>query len=636
MGGYGPLNYETATDADHISARYKHRGPLWRIDAAGVYSSSTRRRSSLGKGYFAGVEANVADLDMRGNGINSTASILPASYSVTNAFGEPFDVYKGENYYVRGVSTEEGRYGTDVWQGRLDIERVINSNFSIKAGGSYDKTEKDDRRFLRRYTFAPASGAGSLRAGSWREDYDRDGSYEDDPEDAAAGAPFLFVDTPSALAMNGNPVSWINPAKLYKLYEEHPDWFPESAATTPESLALGSVRLEEIVSSAYLRFDLALFQKRLHLIGGLRYEKTELNGWSMLKDESAIYQKDANGVPIKDSNGRFVKLPGIDDDPVRANNLIYKERASHAGQSYDGLYPSLNANFTLTPNLVLRAAYARTIGRPDVRYVAGGMSIPPPGSVDEEEETLTNKKIISVGNPGLEPWTADSFHLSLDSYHWKGGFGSIGIYRKNVTNFFAQLTTPLSRAVLEQYGLSPEIIDFYLAGDDYELRRYENIGDASLNGIELSYRQDLLFLPQWLKTMQLWVNYTHLEVSGPNKEDFTGFTPDTVSWGMNWIRPRFAIRLSCAYQAETKKRIVPAEENYIPAGTYEYQGSYLTTDLSAEYSFSRGFAVYMNWSDMFNKDRFIYRRAAGTPGYAQKYQRDVRPSYITLGIKGRF
>jgi TonB-dependent receptor len=611
MHGNGPLNYENAADSTHLTARYKHRGPLWRVDGQAIYSSATRTRTSLGKGYFAGVNARVADLNMRGDGINSGDSILPTTYSITNSYGEVFNVYDGANYDVQGVATEDGTYGTDLYAGRVDVERILGSNFALKVGGAYNKMEKDDRRFQKTHTFAPEGGSGSLRA----SDYD-------------------FI-AESGVTMNGNPVRWIDPVKVYKLYEEHPDWFPEAASSTPERIALGSVRLEEIVSAAYLRFDLNLLRKRLHLIGGVRYEKTELNGWSMLKDESAIYQKDANGIPMKDDNGRFVKLPGIDDDPVRANNLIYKERASHAGQSYDGLYPSLNANFTITDNLILRAAYARTIGRPDVRYVAGGMSIPPPGTVEEDEE-ITNIKIISVGNPGLEPWTADSFHLSLDSYHFKGGFGSIGVYRKNVTNFFAQLTVPLTREALAIYGLSDEVIDFYLAGNDYALRRYENVGDASLNGIELSYRQDLFFLPAWLRTVQVWVNYTHLAVSGPNAEDFTGFTPDAVSWGVNWIRPRFAIRLSCAYQAETKKRIVPEEENYIPAGTYDYQSSYLTCDLNAEYSFSKSLSVYVNWIDMFSKDRFIYRRSADTPAYARKYQRDVRPSYITIGVKGRF
>ena len=57
-------------------------------------------------------------------------------------------------------------------------------------------------------------------------------------------------------------------------------------------------------------------------------------------------------------------------------------------------------------------------------------------ALDELAGALADSpRAIVVGNPGLKPWTADSFHLSLDSYHLKGGFGSFGVYRKKVSNF---------------------------------------------------------------------------------------------------------------------------------------------------------------------------------------------------------
>ena len=46
--------------------------------------------------------------------------------------------------------------------------------------------------------------------------------------------------------------------------------------------------------------------------------------------------------------------------------------------------------------------------------------------------------------------------------------------------------------------------------------------------------------------------------------------------------------------------------------------------------------VYVNWDDVFAKDRFLYRRAPDTPAYAQTAQRLVNPSYIVIGLKGSF
>jgi outer membrane receptor protein involved in Fe transport len=284
---------------------------------------------------------------------------------------------------------------------------------------------------------------------------------------------------------------------------------------------------------------------------------------------------------------------------------------------------------------VARAAFARTIGRPDVEYVVAGITVPDPGTSDPEL-----MRTITVGNPGLKPWTADSFHLSLDSYLFKGGFGSVGVYRKNVTNFFARVASPATGEILQNYGMADNDIA-YMLDQGYVLSRWVNWGDAHLTGLELSHRQDLLFLPRWLQKTQVWVNYTHLEVGGKNAGDFTGFTPDALSWGVNHIRPRFSLRLSFAYQAETKKgwvSVTPGTSaaNYIPDKVYDYQNSYLLCGLNAKYSFSRAFSVYVNWNDILAGDRYIYRRASDTPAYAENYQRYATPSYIMVGVEGRF
>ena len=137
------------------------------------------------------------------------------------------------------------------------------------------------------------------------------------------------------------------------------------------------------------------------------------------------------------------------------------------------------------------------------------------------------------------------------------------------------------------------------------------------------------------------MNYTHLKVGGPNAEDFVGFSPDSLTAGVNYIRPRFSVRLTAAYQAETKRAevvVVPgtSAEGFIPQSTYEYQAAYTRYGISAEYALSKTFSLYMNWDDVLAEDRLVYRRAPDTPAFAQTYQRYVSPSYIVFGVKGRF
>ncbi len=607
MGTLNPSNFDATTDTRMLSLKYQHRGPTWNIDGQASHSAADRERSSLGKGYFNGVLASILNVNIRGDGIGKGSSIGPETYTITRTNGTLVDPFNANNYTLGTANEEYAMYQTDVTAGRLNVSRAIGRTLTLKIGGAYNRLDKDDTRPVKNYTFV-GRAAGQT-----------------------AVSLYDLVDESIDVKVNGNPVRWISPVKAHDLFVQHPEYFTLNT-THIQNRAQNSKRMLEDILAGYFRFDLRLLSGRLNFTGGARYEKTDLKGWSMKRDNFAIYQRDATGDLVRTSTGALVPITNNAEARLR---LINQERANFESQGYDGLYPSLNANYAITENLVARAAYARTLGRPDVQYVVAGITVPVP-----TDTNATTARTIFVGNPGLEPWTADSFHLSLDSYHLKGGFGSIGIYRKNVSNFFAQRGRPTTAATLEAYGIPEGDIEYMLA-DNYVLRRWENVGDATLDGVELSYRQDLLFLPSWLQLVQAWVNYTHLKVGGPNAADFVGFSPASLTAGLNYIRPRFSVRLTAAYQAETKRAEVvvtpgTSTEGFIPLSTYEYQAAYTRYGISAEYALTKKFALYVNWDDMFAKDRFLYRRAPDTPAFAQTAQRHVSPSFIVLGLKGSF
>ena len=51
-------------------------------------------------------------------------------------------------------------------------------------------------------------------------------------------------------------------------------------------------------------------------------------------------------------------------------------------------------------------------------------------------EPTAAQPTITVNNTGLKPWTGDNYDLSLETYQIKGGSGSIGIFRKDIKDFF--------------------------------------------------------------------------------------------------------------------------------------------------------------------------------------------------------
>src|SRR6185295_3360489 len=224
---------------------------------------------------------------------------------------------------------------------------------------------------------------------------------------------------------------------------------------------------------AYLRADVRLLNNRLWLVGGVRFERTHDKGSGPLNDINAQYQHNANG-SLVDGNATQAGIQPVplSTDALVLRKLRYKERAATSDQHYSGYYPSLNASYNITENLILRAAYAQTLGRPNINNIIPSTSI---------SDASAANQVITVNNVGLKPWTAKSYDLSLESYQIKDGFGSIGIFQKSIKDFFSSVTTHATPELLELYGLEsdPSLLN-------YNITTLTNGGDAKIQGMEFT------------------------------------------------------------------------------------------------------------------------------------------------------
>ena len=148
-------------------------------------------------------------------------------------------------------------------------------------------------------------------------------------------------------------------------------------------------------------------------------------------------QRDRNGRSEPLANRQAIQVESIDhalslaDQLVAAQGpeagaagsieelrLIRTERGARSDVTYDGYYPSLHLTFNATENFVMRAAYAETFGRPDLTAILPNTSVgtetlqPAPGAPPGN---------ITVTNPGLKPYSAKNYDLSLEYYFTRGG-----------------------------------------------------------------------------------------------------------------------------------------------------------------------------------------------------------------------
>jgi iron complex outermembrane receptor protein len=602
-------NQDILTQTAQAGLKYRHRGPVWQFDGALNWSQAESQWQDIERGHFNTAPASIANLILRGEGIPASSGIIPTRYTALARTGAPVDVFDGGNYAITSGNSLQNDYHAEKTALRADVARTFGGRVpvTIKVGGLLDRQERDNRRFLQTWNFRP-NGLSDVAART-----------------AAAYDVFDLAYNADAPAIYGRAMRWISPVKLYELKQKQPGWFVLDEPLAHQNLVANSRRLIETVTAAYVRVDARFFQNRLWVVAGGRGEQTEDEGWGPKNDPAAQYQKDAAGRVVDGNPAQAGVQPVfLTNDLLQRARQRYVERGTHAARDYRGFYPSLNTSFSVSENLVLRAAYARTLGRPNVSAVV-------PSATFTEPTVAT--PTITVTNPGLKPWTADSFDFTVESYQLKDGFGSVGVFRKDIKDFFGAVRSAATAELLESYGLPSD--PAYLA---YEIATTTNTGDAKITGFEFSYRQSLTFLPGWARGFQVFVNGTKMTLRGSTTADFTGFNPSAYAGGLNFIRPRYALKLTCTHQGETRRGAVAASAaNGIPADTYSYQDARTRWSLSAQYSLSRRFALYgsvVDFNGGFNPTTLRY--APGTPAYAKPQRYQELGYYTTLGVRGTF
>ena len=274
------------------------------------------------------------------------------------------------------------------------------------------------------------------------------------------------------------------------------------------------------------------FGKRLSMIAGLRMEHTVLT-----------------------YNGSETNAP------LPANPL-------DATVKYTSWLPGVHFRYTPVDQMVLRAAYSKTISRQSWDDIKPSMSI----SVDDAEDAE-----YEIGNPNLKPMYSNNFDLIAEWYPSSIGVISAGVYYKKISNFktVREFQTPWSQIrpsmpspddprlqeLVEQGVMTAADLEDYQDGynDLEELYEEEgevmittiqpqNGGQASLIGLELSFQRRLDFLPGFLRNLSLYANYTH-NWMGKNNDaaTLTGTAKDALNVSLAYETKRVSARLSYNY-----------------------------------------------------------------------------------------
>lgn len=173
------------------------------------------------------------------------------------------------------------------------------------------------------------------------------------------------------------------------------------------------------------------------------------------------------------------------DRSLSGTGRVNGELTPQTRDTSDGTFlPNASARLQLTDDLQLRFTYAKTQAQP----FFGDLN---PGLTYDVPLNANIRPTGGGGNPDLEPQESDAYDATIEYYFSDSSYMSAAVYYRTIEGRVAA-------------GTEIEEID----GIEYSVTRPRNIGESSLQGVELSAQWFLDFLPEGFDGLGLTANYT--------------------------------------------------------------------------------------------------------------------------------
>jgi TonB-dependent receptor len=278
------------------------------------------------------------------------------------------------------------------------------------------------------------------------------------------------------------------------LFQSDPQMFEFAADSSAENSVASDYDIVEDLYAGYGMISVDFGNTTV--LGGVRVEYTDATYRATLIDfDDPDFDELNPGVPVQD----------------RTNYLDY--------------LPSLHVTFRPRENVVIRAAWTNTIGRPNFEDVV------PVFEIEDESG--------STGNVELEPYESMGLDFSYEYYLEPSGIVSIGAFYKDIDNpIYTRRTTDVT----------------FRGFDLLSLSQPANAKSGSLLGLEVNWEQQFVNLPTPWDGLGAAVNLTYVDsevdVFGRESDDLTFFRqPDTIAnVALYYAIGRFEARLAATYR----------------------------------------------------------------------------------------
>ena len=437
----------------------------------------------------------------------------------------------------------------DTWQGKLDARYDLGGESFIKVGAKYRSTDKNFDQNVSLYQRGSSANRFTLA------DYALFGA--DGTVYPVSGRGYFNGPTIDTDAMEAFTGQYLGTAKMVL-----------NAATTLANDTVADFDMTEKVAAGYAFANIEL--GAITITPGLRYEHTDLRvaGFSL-----------QNGTSVVPVSGK---------------------------SRYDNWLPSLVVRVKPSKDVILRAAYSRSVGRPQYQSLAPGSTL------------STTDDAVSLGNPDLKPYVADALDMAAEWYFAPGGLLSVGAFAKFIKN-------PIFTQSYWAY-------DVTYAGTRYAALQFTqplNADRGSIVGLEASYQQQFTFLPGLLSGLGVNLNLTltDSDLRVPGRENSTFPNQSNLIYGAQIFYQRGGVQASVAYHNTGKSLLALGD---VPLND-QYSDDYRRLDAKVNYAVTRNVSVFVEAQNLTDEPTRQYQ--AGIRNWTIQNERYGRAFYAGASVR---
>ncbi len=536
------------------------------VTLGGGYSRSRTAYEQLTDGYFQAVTNRLTRISWQGE----RTSVTDADWNMTQLSGLPWTdpaSYNRTDPYTNNANATPQSARNQIWVGYLDGKKTVNVfglPVQVSTGVKVKQSVYDlEKNGALQYTYVGA--AGSMIAPTTMIP-----TLTRFPYDARVGGNISTL---------GIPLT--DPYTTRDLFVANPSHFTPNLINNHINENYSSRSVKEQIDAGYVEGNTRWNALRLNL--GIRHERTRTVG------------KTQNLIPASQ-----VQQAGFTPNTIPYVDYQYRngQRDSKYG-SYDNTFLSGGAKYALTKNLNFQLAGSQSIGRPSYGNIAGVIAI------NETNET------IQIPNPDLKPETSDKIFASVQYYLEPAGTITVSGFRLWVENM--GVTNQTISAAEAGYANDPEYATYTF------LRPGNAAGTIEIDGVEVEYSQQLVFLPRALQGFSVFGSISRTKAGAR----LANHVPKSANGGIRYSNRTFNAQIRSTWSA--------ARFNSANATEELWQYERIMFDFSGGYRINDTYEITLSGRNILNSPIRTYSNGPGLLRAINRYG-----AAWTIGVRGKF